>query len=61
MKIKLNMMETQINNHWILSEIYGKIKWTFTEWSENHGIGIMDKKVDKATADKKVLSENVRK
>ena len=34
------MSETQIDNHWNLSEVYRKIKGTFTECSESHGISI---------------------
>ena len=34
------MSETQMDNHWNLSEVYRKIKGTFTECSESHGISI---------------------
>ena len=34
------MSETQMDSHWNLSEMYGKIKRTFAECSESHGISI---------------------
>ena len=57
MNIKWNVTETQVNNHWNLSEIWRRIKWTFTECSEKyHGKG----KQNNATVDKKALAENIR-
>ena len=44
LKIKRDMTESQVNNHWSLSEIWQRIKWTFTEYSKKTGTGIAGKK-----------------
>ena len=53
------MTESQGNNHWILSEVWRRIKRTFTEYSEKTEQALRKKQADKATVDK-ALSENVR-
>ena len=53
------MTESQGNNHWILSEVWRRIKRTFTEYSEKTEQALRKKQADKATVER-ALSENVR-